>query len=135
MTFPNNISNTFRMVICFALTYQFLYQFTSDLSITDIFFYNSLLKIGVCFTCIISFLNDMQKMLVISNKGFLVEQNIDDYKELSNGPNFPYILIAIVYNPVYTLFYSYTYWSIAHILTISFLVYKILKFTNKTKNK
>ena len=132
MTFPTYISNIFRIVICVTLTWEIGYLFKPELRITDSL-YTAIVKIAVCFTCLISYINDKEKMLVISNSGLVVEKMLLEAKTLPEKFSFIYILIAIIYNPILPFFYSYTYWTIAHVVTISFLVYKIWYFKKQTK--
>jgi hypothetical protein len=90
--------------------------------------YTALLKIAICFTAIISYINDKEKMLVISSKGLLVEKMIMDEKTLKEKLSFAYIVIAIIYNPILPVFYTSEYWVVMHLVTIIFFGYKVWCF-------
>lgn len=101
-----------------------MYFLNEDLSKTDRL-YLILLKISVCFTAIISYLNDREQMLTISNSGLLIE-------DISFTPKFPkysflYIIIAVAYNPIQPLFYSKILWIITDGITIIFFWLNIEK--------
>ncbi len=72
-------------------------------------------------------------MVVISNKGLVVEKMIIDERSIPEKFTFIYSLIAIIYNLFLKFFYSYTYWIIAHVLTIAFLFYKLGILESKPK--
>jgi len=90
--------------------------------------YAAILKIAVCFTAIISYINDKEKMLVLSSKGLLVEKMIMDEKTLKEKLSFAYIVVAIIYNPILPIFYASEFWIAIHIITILFFGYKIWYF-------
>lgn len=80
--------------------------------------YIILLKISVCFTAIISYLNDKEKMLAISNKGLLFEDI--DSKNPASKFSFLFIIILIVYNPIIPHFTSIIFWAICDAFTVVF---------------
>ncbi|MEQ1796580.1 MAG: DUF6804 family protein [Lacibacter sp.] len=124
MKFPTYISNIFRIIISVSLSWQIMYLLYPEASEIDRI-YIILLNIGVCFTAIIGYINDKEKMLVISNKGLLVEEMITDPETKKAKLSFIYILIGIVYNPIIPLFYSNTLWVIMHGVTAVFFIYKM----------
>lgn len=124
MTFPSHISYIFRIVICVALAWEVGYLLIPDIRATDRV-YTALLKVAICFTAIISYFNDKEKMLVISNKGLLIEKMVMDERTLKEKLSFAYIVISIIYNPILPLFYASKYWVAMHLITILFFGYKI----------
>ena len=126
MTFPTNISNIFRVIILLALVGQIMYSLNPELNRPDRI-YSILLKIAVCFTSVIGYLNDKGKMLKIFEKGILIEEMAVDADAQKINLSFLYIPIAIVYNPVISLFDSNTLWAVVNVGTAIFLTYKIEK--------
>ena len=124
MTFPTNISNIFRFVILLILSFEIMFFLLPEVRNSDRV-YDAIVKVTVFFTCVISYLNDKKKMLVISERGFLFEKMNLDERTLPEKFSFIYILIAILYNPIFTPFRSPTSRTIIHLLTIAFLYYKV----------
>lgn len=127
ITFPSYTSYIFRIVICVALAWEVGYLILPDTRTPDRV-YTAIFKIAICFTAIISYINDKEKMLVINSKGLLVEKMIMDEKTLKEKLSFSYIAVAIIYNPILPLFYASEYWIVMHIITILFFGYKIWYF-------
>lgn len=127
ITFPSSTSYIFRIVICVALVWEVCYLLLPNTGTPDRI-YAALLKIAVCFTGIISYINDKEKMLVISSKGLLVEKMIMDERTMKEKLSFAYIVVAIIYNPILPVFYASEYWIAMHIVTILFFGYKIWYF-------
>jgi len=127
MTFSSHTSYIFRIVTCVVLAWEIGYLILPNTRTPDRV-YTALLKIAICFTAIISYINDKEKMLVISNKGLLVEKMTMDEKALKKKLSFIYIVIAIIYNPISPLFYVPNYWVAMHIITILFFWYKTWHF-------
>lgn len=127
MIFSSYTSYIFRIVTCVALGWEIGYLLLPNTRTPDRV-YAAILKIAVCFTAIISYINDKEKMLVISNKGLLVEKMTMDEKALKEKLSLAYIIVAIIYNPILPLFYIPKYWVVTHIATVLFFGYKIWHF-------
>lgn len=124
ITFPSYTSYILRITICVALVWDVCYLLLPNTGTPDRV-YTALLKIAVCFTAIINYINDKEKMLVISSKGLLVEKMIMDEGTLKERLSFAYIVVALIYNPILPVFYASEYWIVMHIVTILFFGYKI----------
>ncbi len=127
ITFPSTTSYIFRIVICVALGWEITYYLLQNTNPPDRV-YAAILKIAVCFTAIISYINDKEKLLVLISKGLLVEKMIMDEKTLKEKLSFAYIVVAIIYNPILPIFYASEFWIAIHIITILFFGYKIWYF-------
>ncbi len=132
MTFPSYISYYFKIIICVTLICEIFYLTIPDTRTPDRL-YAALIKLAVCLTAIISYFNDKEKMLVISNKGLLIEPMVMDENYTKEKFSFIYLLLVIIYNPILPLFYESDYWVITHIITILFFVYKVWFYKRQLK--
>lgn len=124
MSFPHEVSGIFRFITFASLTWELCYLVTGMGRLNDSP-YLILIKILVCFTAFISFLNDKQRELVVSKKGFLFEELKEGIPVTRNMFSFVYMLMLIGYNPVVPLIEENFVWIFIHILTLSYIVFRI----------
>ncbi len=124
MSFPPYYTKIIQVVIIAALTWDIGYLWVDDSYITE-FYFTRVLKLIVCITALISFLNDKGRMLVICKDGLLFEEC--DVSEVKPKFSFFYIIIAIVYNPIYSFFNTETIWMVTDVITLLYFMFRSVK--------
>ena len=132
MVFSSNTSNILRIAMWVTLVWEIGYLFFPE-SRTPDRLYTALLKIGICFTSLSSYLTDKAKVLIISNKGFLIEDVDEKVENSDSGFGFIYLIICIIYNPIIPLFYKTSYWIAAHIAVLAFFSFRIWVFKKNSQ--
>lgn len=132
MVFSSTTSNILRIAMWFTLVWEIGYLLFPE-SRTPDRLYTALLKIGICFTSVTSFLTDKAKVLTISNKGFLIEDVDEKVKKSESGIGLIYIIICIIYNPIIPLFYKTSFWVAAHIGVLTFFSFRIWAFKKNSQ--
>ena len=123
MTFPPKISHIFRWLSCLTLIHPIIsYYINNDfheLGRSDFLFINIL----VCFTSYISYLNGTGRMLVIGKNIIGIEKYNDEHS--AQILTHLYLLVLIIYNPIYKLVFSYSKIGIINIITLIFFAINI----------
>lgn len=135
--FPSYISNSIIGLVALMLCLQALrlLLFDFDELERDKIFAKIIINLSVCFTCLIGYINDKKKMLVLEkNRGIFIEDMLMDEETLPDKFSFVYIVIAFLYNPIFSPLDSNNYWLAIHILTIGFFSYKFLYFKKQVKD-
>lgn len=121
MEFPPSYTRIFQLICIVLLAWNIGYFFVDDEYKLE-WFLMKIVRLVVCLTALISYLNDKGKMLIISKDGLLFEEC--DVSEVKPKLSFLYLIVAILYNPIFSLFYSEIIWLVTDVITASYFTFR-----------
>jgi hypothetical protein len=130
MTFPSNTSSGFRLAAGIFILGSIAYSLSDE---TLPYGYRKFSTLLMFFSSIISYYNSQGKQIRFCSIGILLEDI--DTNDFEKKYGYAYLIIAALYNPIFKVVTSDTFWLVADSLTIAFYMYKTLPKTTKPINK
>lgn len=128
MIFPPDTSKTARQIIAYVLIWNIGYFIAGNHMPQG---YSIIVKIAVFIVAMLSYINDQQKMVSISDKSISLEP-INIGKPKIEQLSIVYVILAIIYNPIFIFITSKQTWAIMNVLTLIYFLYRSISFR---KNK